>query len=334
LVVEKGGDIVIIEGVDRYRVMEPLFEGIRIIMAYRGEKYSPAYIQGISGAAFRVAGICPCAPTCSLAMEPRDLVKLLGYEVEYVPLCGEGVDPRKEVGKVLERVKSEIHEGRPVLLWHAFTNAEWDVVCGFDEKKGVLMGRGSYKGLDEYAVEDETRTIKCQHICPALGAIFIGEKKGDLDARKAEIASLREAVHHARSEKNKEKLCGREWALLEGLMAYDRWISDYRDDPGKKRGPGDSYCLGVYRSAHRAASEYLKEIAPKYPAAAENLERAAGHFAAETDVLGRCEGLLGWSSPEGPDVERNKRVAPLLQQARDNYALGIQEIEKALAKIE
>ena len=49
----------ILEGIDRYRVVEPLFEGIRVILSYRGETYTPDYIQGISGAAFRVAGICP-----------------------------------------------------------------------------------------------------------------------------------------------------------------------------------------------------------------------------------------------------------------------------------
>ncbi|NLG28498.1 MAG: hypothetical protein GX557_11350 [Chloroflexi bacterium] len=49
----------ILQSVDRYRVMEPMFEGIRVILNYRGEPYTAAYIQGISGAAFRVAGICP-----------------------------------------------------------------------------------------------------------------------------------------------------------------------------------------------------------------------------------------------------------------------------------
>ena len=33
----KGEDKVIPDGVDRYRVVEPMFEGIRVILAYRGE---------------------------------------------------------------------------------------------------------------------------------------------------------------------------------------------------------------------------------------------------------------------------------------------------------
>lgn len=70
----------VIEGVDRYRVTEPMFEGVRVVLRALGDEYSPAYIQGISGAAFRIAGIRVCAPTYSAQMETKDLLKLLGYE--------------------------------------------------------------------------------------------------------------------------------------------------------------------------------------------------------------------------------------------------------------
>ena len=64
---------VVVKGVDQYRVIEPLFEAVRVVLSHRGETYSPAYIQGISGAAFRIAGICPCAPTSSMAMGTMSL---------------------------------------------------------------------------------------------------------------------------------------------------------------------------------------------------------------------------------------------------------------------
>lgn len=50
---------IFLPGADRYQVREAMFEGVRVILSYRGEPYTPAYIQGISGAAFRIAGICP-----------------------------------------------------------------------------------------------------------------------------------------------------------------------------------------------------------------------------------------------------------------------------------
>lgn len=321
---------VIIDGVDRYRVMDPMYEGIRIILSHRGEKYSPAYVQGISGSAFRIAGICPCAPTCSFAMSQEDLIKLFGYEPETLKLSGEGIDPEKEVHNVVKSIKEEVRKGSPVLVWHAFTNAEYDVVCGFDDEKKQFLGRGSYAGNDkEYATADETRTAKCGHICDPLGAIIIGEKTDEYDPNKAELSALKEAVKHANSKRGQDELGGEKWVMLEGLMAYDRWINDFKD-PEKKRAAGDSYCYGIYKSTHRAASDFLKEIAPKYPEVASYLNSAAEHFKAEADVLDQGADLLWWGAPEGPDAERNAKAVKLLSRARENYASGIKEIEKAL----
>jgi hypothetical protein len=331
---QEGGKKVVIDGVDRYRVIEPMVEGVRIILSHRGEKYSPAYIQGISGIAFQVAGICPCAPTSGSAMGTEELLKLLGYEYERLHLSGDGLDPEKEVHKLVERVKDEIRAGRPVLVWHAFTNAEWDVVYGFDEEKKQFLGRGSYAGNDkEYASADETRTAKCGHICNPLGAIIIGEKTGEFSARKAELAALRWAVDHAHSARGKNQLDGDKWVFLVGLMAYDRWISDFRN-PEKNREAGDSYCYGIYKSTHRAASEFLGEIAPKYPDAAEHLKSAAEHFKTEADTLDSGADLLWWDAPKGPDAERNAKAVELLSKAMESYASGVQEIEKALFVID
>ena len=244
---------VILEGVDRYQVLEPMFEGLRVILSYRGEPYTPAYIQGISGAAFRVGGICPCAPTCGTAMQPQDLARTLGYAVEYLPLQATGLEHEYELQAVLARIKTELRAGRPVLLWHAFTNAEWDVVCGYDDEQAVFYGRGSYAGLEDYAREAETRALTCLDICPALGALILGEKDGSADLRAAELAALREAVRHARALKQESSADGK-WTFLEGVQCYERWVSEFRDDPTRERTAGDSYCLGILRSTHRAAA--------------------------------------------------------------------------------
>ena len=329
---QEGGKRVIIDGMDRYRVIEPMVEGVRIILTHRGEQYSPAYIQGISGIAFRIAGICPCAPTIDPAIVPT--LKLLGYEYEHLPLSGDGLDPDKEIHKLVARVKDEIRAGRPVLVWHAFTNAEWDLVYGFDEESKQFLGRGSYAGNDEeYASADETRAAKCGHICDPQGAIIIGEKTGEFDARKADLAALRWAVDHAHSKRGADQLDKDEWVLLEGLMAYDRWINDFKD-PEKTRENGDSYCYGIYKSTHRAASEFLKEIAPKYPEIFEHLKMAAEHFKAEADTLDSGADLLWWDAPKGPDAERNLKAVNLLSKARESYASGIMEIEKALSMVD
>ena len=323
----------VIDNMDIYHIIDPMVEGVRIILTQKGEKYSPAYIQGISKIAFQVAGICPCAPTCGSAMGPEDLLKTLGYEYEHLPLSGDGIEPDKEVHKVVARIKDEIRAGNPVLVWHAFTNAEWDMVYGFDEEKKQFLGRGSYAGNDkEYAAADETRMSKCGHICDPMGVIIIGKKTGEFDPRKAELTALRWAVDHSSSIRGKDQLGGDKWVFLEGLMAYDRWSNDFKN-PEKKRGTGDSYCYGIFKSTHRSASDFLKEIAPNYPEASEHLNKAAEYFKAEADILDSGADLLWWNAPEGPDPERNAKASELLGKARDNYASGIQEIEKALEVI-
>jgi hypothetical protein len=324
---------VVLEGLEPYRVVEPMFEGLRVILSYRGEPYSPAYVQGISGAAFRVSGICPCAPTCGTAMQPQDLAHLFGYQVESLPLQAEGLERENELAVVLARIKDELRQGRPVLLWHAFTNAEWDVVCGFDEDQQVFFGRGSYLGLDGYASAPETRTLTSLDICPALGAILVGEKVREFDASAAELAALREAVRHGRARRE-NAAPGGPWVFLEGNQCYNRWVSEFRDDPERRRTAGDSYCLNVMRSSHRAAAEFLRELASAYPMATSQLERAASCFLAEAETLDSCENLLGWSAPEGPDSRRNFYAADLLAHASDAYATGISSIEKALKRID
>ena len=116
------------------------------------------------------------------------------------------------------------------------------------------------------------------------------------------------------------------------LRCYDRWIAEW-GDPGKKGSNGDAYCYGIYRDTHRAAAGFLREIAPNHPSASAGLRQAADNFQAEADVLQDAEALLWWKSPEGPDTARNERVAAILQEARDHYASGIEQIEKALAQI-
>jgi hypothetical protein len=113
-------------------------------------------------------------------------------------------------------------------------------------------------------------------------------------------------------------------------MCFERWVRDFRDNPQKKREAGDAYCYGIYRSTHRAAADYLAELAPKYPAAGRKLLAASACFAEEAGILQGGESLLWWNSPEGPDTARNVKVADLLGRACGLYKKGIDAIAEAL----
>jgi len=288
------------------------------------------------------AGVLHCLLTLVAVQAGAETVVIDGVDRYRVmdPLYGEAVDPDKDVQEVVARIKDEVRPGQPVVVWHAFTNAECDVVCGFDDKKQFL-GRGSYVGnQDQYAAADEMRTAKCLDICPALGAIFIGEKTGGFDPRQAELSALVEAIRHARSPKDRllnEADNGEvPWRLREGLACYDWWVNSFGANPQKVPDAGDRYCLGMYRSTHRAASQFMIEIAPKYPNAEAHFERAAEYFAGEADALDQCHDKLfrGWEGWQEPDPEKSARAVALLTSARQRYAQAIDEIKKGLQAID
>jgi hypothetical protein len=106
-------------------------------------------------------------------------------------------------------------------------------------------------------------------------------------------------------------------------------VNDFKS-PSKARTSGDAYCYGVYRSTHRAASNYLFELTKKYPVAASDLMDASRHFGAEADTLQGGESLLWWKSPEGPDPARNQLASALLEKSFDSYRRAIVSIEKAV----
>jgi hypothetical protein len=82
-----------------------------------------------------------------------------------------------------------------------------------------------------------------------------------------------------------------------------------------------------------AAAEFMRELAPKYPDAKEQLLRAAKHFEKESSILGEI-GDKVFEEYKEPDPEKANKTADLFTKARDNYAQGINEIEKALQKID
>ncbi len=338
------GDGAVDMKVDRYRYTDPMFECVRVVLAQRGDVYDPAYIQGVSGMAFRMAGPCPCAPTCSTAMEPAELLGMLGYETTKVGL--ESV-PKEElegaVAAAVVRIKDEIRAGRAVIVWHAFTNAEFDVVSGFDEEREVFLGYGSYRGGDQGpASAPETRLGTCGEICPVIGAILVGAKTKEFAAREAELAALIEAVRHGESPKDPFLAGlpegGIPWRFRNGLACYEVWIRHFAANPQKvPDGGGDHYPLNVYASTRQAAPKFLRLIAPKYPEGQAELLAAADCFEQDAAALAGVQKLFGGWGPDRwkePDPEKAKQAAALLTEAKGHYAEAIGHLGKALAAID
>ncbi|MBD3176859.1 MAG: hypothetical protein GF320_16895 [Armatimonadia bacterium] len=325
------GEPVLIEDVGPYEVVEPLYEAARLALNARGEEYTASYIQGISGAAFAIGGICPCAPTSTTDLWPDELVRTLGYECEQLDLGGRQEGSEEHLPALIETVKAEIDAGRPVPVWHAFTTAEWDIVIGYDDETEEFIGYGSYAGdADSPARAPMSRMNTAWEICPAYGILTIGDKTGELDETAAEIGALKKAVLHARKTKDLSGVAEGEWCMLDGIQCYDRWTHQWRSDPERVPEAGDSYCLGILAAVRPKAADFLRQIAAKYPAAEARLFEAAREFDREAEALEECFPHLWWEASRSPDPLRNEEAARLLGVARNHYAAGIERIEDAL----
>lgn len=309
--------------IDSYRYCEPLFEGARILISHHGASYSPEYIQGISGAAFKIAIGCPSRPTCVCDMWTPDLFRLLGFEIRELPY--RDADENDIFQTALPEIKAELDRGNPVLVWNAVTNYEWDVVCGYDEESRQFIGRGSYRNGDEYAREPWERSNAAEG-APVFGALYPVRRVNGLDERAAEVRSLENAVKHAHAPQDLE--------YPEGMNAYHKWAEKYRTGSGD-RAADDAYCHSVYSSVRRAAAAYLREIAYKYQDNVVGcLQKAADCFEKEAQALEEAAPLIDWNSPWGVDAGRSAKLAPLLEKAGACYEIGIRHIEEALLDLQ
>jgi AraC-like DNA-binding protein len=313
----KGEKDMILVNVDHYRYYDPLFEGVRIALSSMGEKYSPEYILGISGSVFKIAGGCPSRPTCIYDRWTPDFLRYLGFEITELPCYDQ--EGKNITETMIAGVKHHIDGGKPALVWHAFTNAEWDVVCGYDEDTKQFIGRGTYLGFEDYHRESWDRASTCD-VAPVFGAILVSGRIAPFNEREAEIASLDAAMKHARQELNSD----------EGIKFYKQWAEEYSHE-GRERGVADAYCYDVYSSVRKAAVVYLREIGYKYGGSIlENLQYAALNFEREVEFLVKARPYLSWESPWGVDEERSAKVATILKEAAESYELGIKYIETAL----
>ena len=96
------------------------------------------------------------------AVTSIDLTSAAAFQVAQGSIVSDSDGERQaRLQTLLERVKAELRAGRPAMLWHAFTAAEWDVVCGYDEEPRTTAGL-----LREFA--DRSLESSCDFLTTSL----------------------------------------------------------------------------------------------------------------------------------------------------------------------
>jgi hypothetical protein len=323
------GRAAVIHDLDRYRHHEPVFEGMRVILLHRREPVSAPSISVVSGAAFRVHTRERLDVLRNQAMQPHELARLFGYEAELIPFHTSAADPRPELGQtpaerlpgMLELARAELLGGRPVLLWHAVSDREYDVVAGFDEPQGLLHAFGSRAGLREYETVAEGRAA--DGAVEGTGLVLVGERTSAYSIGRLERAALQVAVGHADDAR-----CG--------LSAYDEWARYFAQRagglaPDGPEGSDGAYVLQVMAASRLAGTSYLRNLAWLYSAQANaHLDLAAENLLREAEAIQALVALF--PSLDSPLANRDDcfEAVDLIARARARYSLAIDEMWTAV----
>ena len=329
------------ENVDCFRIGDPFYEAVRVVLAHRGEQFYPDYVQGIAGASFLMSEPPPSAPVYRGGRSTADLLRLFGYEVEELGFEGMPLDQiRRAVPGFVARIREELSQGRPVIVWHAFSDGGFDVVCGYEEASAEFLGYGSTCGDESGpARAPEDRFAACFGRSPVFGAILVGEKTGEFSARQAEIASLCEAVRIAHSVPDRfleDADCVPPLRSRRGFACYDAWIRRFTlgPKPPELDLGACRHLFAMYGMARQTAGPFLRRLAFKFPVAGKDLREAATCFEGEAVFLSRlAEEVFAAGSAGRESPESSREAGRLFSAAAKTYSVAIDHLEEALIKI-
>ncbi len=275
--------------------------------------------------------------------EPFDRAfQATGYEYEIV---GNGADRDDEM--LRRRIMESIQKGKPVLAFGPIGPPEATLVTGYDEGGDVLIGWSFFQHFPpfdagvQYEPSGQFRKRDWLNYPPGLSCIVIGDKKPMPPMSKTYRRALEWMVQVARTPATRG---GRH----NGIAAYEAWSDQLlRDDDF----PNDETVLRQHHEVHNSVVGMLAEarwygslflIQASDPSIshygmAEDLLHSAACFAAVHDLMWQLWDQVGgngnpdaWRYFADPTVRR--RMVPIIQQAREKDAQGIEYISQALAR--
>lgn len=267
----------------------------------------------------------------------------VGYEYEIV-----GVEAdRDNEALSRRRIIESIQAGRPVLAFGPIGPPEAAIVTGYDEGGDVLIGWSFFQNFPEFnaGVEFEPsgqfRKRDWFSYPPGFSFIVIGQKQPRPPLSETYRRALEWMVQVARTPVTFGD-------RHNGLAAYTAWAEhlmhdeDFPNDEAILRQRHDVHnsVVGIVAEARWLGSQFLIQASDPdilHYRMAEDLLHAAACYAAEHDLMWRLWDLAGGNG--NPDAYRHfadpavrRQMVPLIQQARDKDAQGIEYIMQALAK--
>ena len=308
-----------------------------------------AYLMGTTGAAFRLlwkpGWHGDNVASWMLSDDPGAIFRCGFAAAGYEQISSRHI-PEEEKEQAFRRMvfESVRDRGRPLIAHGVIGPPEEAIIAGYGEGGATVMGWSFFQDREIGTAGVEflpNGYFRKRHWVPATwGLMAFGDKVGDpprldtyIDALKWALEVSREAV--------------RSGERYSGQAAYTAWAEHIlRDDEvAEGGGPDDAFrvhsdAIDVIAEGRHYAHVFLKQAAAELPEVEEHLLAAAECYKAEHDLMWEIWGLVGGNQRGQEqkkaflDPEVRRRIAPVIDQARDQDVAATQHIEAALLALE
>ncbi|MHA2171159.1 MAG: hypothetical protein ACXAB7_14790 [Candidatus Kariarchaeaceae archaeon] len=249
-----------------------------------GEEVDTTDVAGYTGHAFvacMTKGITSAAPPTAhpFFQEVHEGTESMGFKLHgtyepgaIFPTQKIKLKDQKRLIKLFEKIKEQIDNNNPVILWGPVT-AEFAIVHGYDEDNYLVSTFRTSQGKEETPIH-----YMDLHSPGGLWYYYFGERTHQM-TEEHDFDAIKRAIIVASGRNQKDALVGvvefdedykhiTDWSEVEvqfvsGPEAFLVWKKNLTD--GKLDSMGNSLCAGSYQEGYAQASEFLNRIARKYP---------------------------------------------------------------------
>jgi len=353
---------------------DPFPACVRAFLEYRGEDLGlepkqatdpwhvvHVYIKGVCGASFRLgwdannwgwgamelAGM-PGDPLTTF----RDGLEAAGYSCqillrkEYAESLGLAQEADYDEATFRERIMVSIRAGVPVLGLGVVGPPECSLITGYDDGGKVLVGRSFFQDEpSEAGIEFEEAGggltdpyfRKRAWFADTRGIILIGDRIERPSDHEIDLKALRRALETMRTPVVRGNWTGQAsftmWA--DTLLKEAPFPADDLETL-RKRHEYHHSAGGTLAEARAYGADFLRDVADREPAAADELREAADCFMDEHDLVWAIWEFTGGMIPNDEGIRRfgtlytRGRIVPLIRLARRRDAEAAAHIQRAL----
>jgi hypothetical protein len=258
-------------------------------------------VAGTSGYAFHICvvrGMCPSGPTQldweRLNWGVRGLGR--GTHTFYTGQCHTDKSisdlTKSHCRAAFEFARREIGEGRPCVLWGAYT-PDCAVVVGVQGDSYIVR---SYRE----ALKLEQPPVRFDEL-DAPGGIYVLAFPTTTDLGQARPDEM--AVYNAVSVLSRPADARRTY----GAAAYRAWVEELQGKQALKW--GNAYNAVCYAEGRRFAGDFVARVAKRNAFAAEPLGQASEHYGRAAEAMKRLAELFPFHGPEEGTVTDEQEIA-------------------------